>query len=293
MAVKIIAELGINHNGDVSVLEEMILSAKACDVDYVKIQKRDVERCYTSEQLEAKCESPWGNTVRNKVAGRELDWDDIHHIDIFCRDNDVPWFASCWDLQSLADMKYYFPDMPLNKIPSAMVKFPKFVSAVAKQQKLTLISTALCESYDEIRVICQVFENVHCPYVVNHCVALYPCPVGRVNVNNVEQLCGFFESPCVWDYCKGVGYSGHEVGLLPTVIAVQLGATWVERHFTLDRSMYGADQAASLEPQGLARLVRDIRSLDVIGGSRLKVLSGDEKISVTWFDETDPRSRVA
>ncbi len=280
--VTIIAELGINHNGDLELAKKMALAAKAAGCDMVKIQKRSIEHCYTPQELVFPCESPWGATVRAKVEGRELDWDQVRVFDEFCKSIDLPWFASCFDLQSFRDYDNNFY-APVNKIASAMALHQKFLEEVAREQTLTLISTGLLD-LQGIRDVARTFEVHDCPYVMNHCVALYPAPPDRLNLMQIRAIQREMEVP-VHPHFRGVGYSGHEVSVLPSVIAASLGATFIERHFTLDRSLYGADQAASLEPEGMRRLVRDIRSLEQIMGSQLpRELQGDEKNPVMHFD---------
>ncbi len=284
MSVMIIAELGINFNGDLELLKHMAMAAKLSGADYVKIQKREIDYCYSPEQLETPCESPWGTTVRDKVEGRELSWEQLDEFDGFCVKNEIAWFASAFDLMSLSNLNQQYSKMPFNKIPSALAVRPEYVDAVVKYRRPTLISTGLCKDIAEICEIAEKFERGKCRYIINHCVALYPCPSDRLNLKLITRLQTTIKSRS-FGWCHGVGYSGHEVGLLPSVIAARMGATHIERHFTLDRSMYGADQAASVEPQGFRRLVRDIRELDVIMGDGVKALVGDEKNPVTFWRE--------
>lgn len=279
METKIIAELGINHNGDVDIAKAMVTKAAIAGCDYVKLQKRDVEWCYTPEQLAQPCDSPWGETIEDKVCGRELDWDAVEFLDRHCSSLDIGWSASCFDLNSLSELEGLFPQRPFNKVASAMALHQLFLREVARYGRLTLLSTGLLTD-EGISRAAQVFENARCPYVIMHTTALYPAPLERLNLSVISILQEVFHEA---EHCMGIGYSGHEVGVLPSVVAAGLGATWIERHFTLDRSMYGADQSASLEPAGLERLVRDIRSLPVIRGDGNRVLHGDEKNPVTYF----------
>ena len=276
---KIIAELGINHLGDIEIAKRMICSAKDAGADYVKFQKRDVDWCYTSEELKNSCESPWGTTVEDKVRGRELNWDQFKEIDRFCRNLCIDWSASCFDLKSLNDLESLFPYRPWNKVPSAMAVHQEFIESVARYKRLALVSIGLCTD-KQVESISDTFERHGCDYVFLHTTALYPCPLDRLNLSVIPVLVEAFHEK---KHCVGVGYSGHEVGVMPSVMACGMGAMWIERHFTLDRSMYGADQAASLEPEGLKRLVRDIRSLSSIRGDGVRRLLGDEKNPVRYF----------
>lgn len=283
MSVEIIAELGINHNGNLEVLKAMALAAHEAGADYVKIQKRDIDLCYSEKELRASCESPWGSTVEDKVRGRELSWDDVSRFDEYCKKHGIKWFASAFDRRSLEELNIRFPDMPYNKIPSAMAKWRDFVRQAAEYKKPLLISTGLCASMFDVMEIATIPQEVGCDFVLNHCIAVYPAPIERLNLRVIENFIHTFGAS--WSRCLGVGYSGHEVGLMPSVVAVVLGARWVERHFTLDRSWYGADQAASVEPQGFSRLVRDIRQVETILGDGYLRLYGDEKIPVRFENQ--------
>lgn len=275
----IVAEIGINHNGDLDLAKRLICSAKECGADYVKLQKRNIRSCYTEEELQKPCESIWGHTILDKVKGRELNWDQYKEIDDLCSEIGIEWSASCFDLYSLRNFEVIFPNRPWNKIPSAMAIHPQFVKEVASFKRLTLISIGLC-SDEQVEEISRIFESARCEYVFMHTVSLYPCPLDRLNLAAIPVLAHAFHDH---EYCMGVGYSGHEVGVMPSVMACGMGAMWVERHISLDRSMYGSDQAASLEPPGLERLVRDIRALSKIRGDGVRRLYGDEKNPVKFF----------
>jgi len=271
--INVIAEIGINHNGDMNLVYDMVLAAKRCGADFVKFQKRDIDTCYTPEELAAPCDSPWGDTVEAKVRGRELSWEEFSAIDGICARQKIGWSASCFDLKSLDDLQRQFGDeITFHKVPSAMAIHRPFLEQVAAYKKLTLISVGLAPNFQEVVAIADLFYEAGCPFVINVTTSLYPCPPDRCNL---ERLSFFQNHSRVNRF--GVGYSGHEVGILPSVIAAQMGARFIERHFTLDRSWYGADQAASLEPDGLRRLCRDIEELGVIDGSGCVALRGDEK----------------
>lgn len=275
MSVKIIAELGINHNGCIETAKQMATTAKECGADLVKLQKRYIDQCYTREQLDAPCRSPWGSTVREKVVGRELSWGDLEDFSDHCESIGVGWGCSCFDLGSLANLEMVFGGrIAFHKVPSAMAVHMEFLKQIASYGRLTLVSCGLASNGDDLKRVASVFRDVSTDYVMNVTTSIYPCPVDRCNLRRISAMLGEFIH---WRCCRGVGYSGHEVGILPSVIAAHLGASYIERHFTLDRSWYGADQSASLEPEGLRRLVRDIRELDEIMGDSEIRLYGDEK----------------
>lgn len=289
--VVVTAELGINHNGKLGLAKQLATVARDAGCDYVKLQKRNPEWCYSPEELARPCESPWGTTVGDKVRARELSWDDVHEFDKHCRAIGIKWFASCFDLHSLRKLHEYFPDRDWNKVAGCMVFFPEFLAEVAAQGKPTMISCAFLEtpsgSSNRMTETATTFERAGCAYVLMHCQPIYPCDPERLNLNVVRDLPLWkargelsFPSPL---HCLGIGYSGHESGVMPSVVAAVLGARWIERHITIDRTMYGADQAASLEPDGLRRLVRDLRSLETIMGNGEHRLRGDEKRPVTFF----------
>ena len=280
---KIIGEIGINHNGDMEIAKLLIKAAYDAGCDWVKFQKREPDFCYSPEELQKPCDSPWGITIEDKVRGRELDWNDFLEIDNFCKELGIGWSASCFDLASARRLHTMFPRRPFNKVASAMALRETFVGAVAEQGLFTFLSTGLFESLEDIFECTSIFEKHECPYVVMHCVPNYPAPIERLNLNFITALKEEYAEGGVFKWCKGIGYSGHEISLMPSVVAAALGADYIERHITLDRALYGADQAASVEPQGLARLVRDVKQTDLILGEHDKILYGDEKNPVPYF----------
>ena len=283
MPKHVIAEIGINHNGDIDIAKLLIKAAYDAGCDWVKFQKREVEYCYTEETLKSPCDSPWGLTIEDKVRGRELDWNAFLSLDKFCKDIGIGWSASCFDLVSLRRLHSMFSQRPFNKVASAMALRETFVREVAEQGVFTFLSTGLFKTLEEIFECTNVFEQEECPYVVMHCVPNYPAPPERLNLNFIQALEEEYINGDVFKHCKGIGYSGHEISLMPSVVAASLGADYIERHITLDRAMYGADQSASVEPQGLARLVRDVKQTEEILGDYDKVLYGDEKNPVPYF----------
>jgi N-acetylneuraminate synthase len=261
MTVEIIAEIGINHNGDIGIAQELIDMAKSCRCDYVKFQKRDIETVYSQEVLDSPRKSPWGTTTRHQKEGLEFGKLEYDLIDEYCKKIKLPWFASAWDIKSLEFLDKY--DLPHHKIASAMITHKDFLKAVAERKKHTYISTGM----STMRIIedaVDVFSRHGCQYTLMHSASAYPCPDEDCNVQMVRVLIDRFGEP--------VGYSGHEVGLLPSVVAVVLGASVVERHITINRSSYGSDQSASLEQRGLELLVRDCKSINsVIGNGRKSI----------------------
>lgn len=275
--VKIIAEIGINHNGNLDLALQLCSAAKLAGADYVKFQRRNPPKCYTNAELDSPCVSPWGTTVREKVWGRELKNEDWRAIDSHCKKIGIEWSASCWDWESFLAHEEFHP--PWHKVASTMALNRDFVQNVANRRKLTLISTGLLDN-EGIDAIVRIFDHAGCPFVLMHCVALYPCPVERLNLRcllGFQNILGSYSRPT----CKGIGYSGHEVGIGTTPVALAFGATWIERHLTLDRSLPGADHAASIEPQGLAQLIRHIRSVELALGDGAKRLYGDEKRAIS------------
>lgn len=263
----IISEIGINHNGSLDIAKRLIDVAKDCGCDAVKFQKRTVEIVYAG-QLDQPRESPWGTTLGEQKRGLELSESDYDEIDRYCRQTGIPWFASAWDIPSLQFLDKY--DLPYNKIASAMVTHHEFVGEIAKRNKPTFLSTGLCA---DLTMVDRAVEALSCPATVMHCTGSYPCPEEDLNLTMIPFLRGrYFRIPDV-----KIGYSGHEASVSPSVIAVVLGAQAVERHITLDRSMYGSDHAASLEPAGLRTLVQQIRKVPTVLGDGVKHITETEK----------------
>ena len=257
--VKIIAEIGINHNGDINVAKNLILLAKNCGCDAVKFQKRTIEIVYSKEELDKPRESPWGKTQREQKEGLEFSKKDYDEINDFCKKNNIIWFASAWDIPSLVFLDQY--NLKYNKIASAMITHEEFLTEVAKRKRYTFVSTGMSE-YKTIDRAVEIFKNNKCEFELMHTVSAYPCPEDQLNLHIIQDLKNRYK-------CN-VGYSGHESSVSPTIVAVCLGATSVERHITLDRSMYGSDQAASLEKKGLEELVSIIRKIPIVTGSKEK-----------------------
>jgi N-acetylneuraminate synthase len=265
----IIAEVGINHNGDINIAKDLILLAKKSGCNAVKFQKRTIEIVYSKEELEKPRESPWGKTQRAQKEGLEFSKKDYDEIDYFCKKNNIIWFASAWDIPSLVFLDQY--NLQYNKIASAMITHEEFLNEVAKRKKYTFISTGMSE-YKTIDKAIEIFRNNKCEFELMHTVSAYPCPEDQLNLHLIHDLKKRYA-------CK-VGYSGHESSVSPTIVAVCLGATSVERHITLDRSMYGSDQAASLEDKGLKELVNIIKKIPkVIGNEEKKIFACEKEVA--------------
>jgi N-acetylneuraminate synthase len=265
---KIIAEIGINHNGQLEIAKEMISMAKKAGADYVKFQIRDVDTVYAGQLHGPRNDgNPYGwKTVGEQKRGIELSLTDYEQIDDFCRTIKMPWFASCWDVNSyIANAMMY--QWPYNKIASAMVTNLDFCREVAVGGRPVIISTGGC-THQEILDCVQIFRN-KCPVTIMHCIAEYPAPDDIINLNMLLTLRKWFP----W---ATIGYSGHEVGLYPSIMSLALGAKVIERHVTLDRSMYGSDQAASLEPKGLATLCDIAHNASKIFGDGKKRITEKE-----------------
>ena len=271
--VFIVAEIGINHNGDVELAKKMIDVAKNAGCDAVKFQKRTIEKVYSKEVLDSPRDSPWGKTTREQKLGIEFGQREYDEIDKYCFLHDMEWYASAWDVDSQKFLRQY--NLKHNKIASAMLTDYKLLETVAEEKKLTFISTGM-STMDEVRKAVEIFKKYDCPFELMHCNSAYPMDVSEANLLCIPALKKEFN-------CN-VGYSGHEVaGYLVCVSAVLLGATSIERHMSLDRTLYGSDQVASLEPLGWVRLVRDIR--------KIKQILGDGKKRV-WDSELPAKEKL-
>ncbi len=263
----IIAEIGINHNGDVNLARQMIDAAQRCGAHAVKFQKRTPELCVPPHQRDVLRETPWGLITYMDYRHRiEFGREEYDAIDAHCRELGIDWFASAWDLPSLEFLKPY--DSPCNKIPSAMLTNRPLAREVAAEGKLTFISTGMSE-YADIDHIVSLFREAGCPFVLMHAVSEYPVSNDKLNLRQITVLRERYACP--------VGNSGHESTMLPSLIAVMMGAVAIERHFTINRALWGTDQAASLEPRGLATLTNYITQIPVILGSGVRVITDKER----------------
>ena len=264
----LIAEIGINHNGSLQLAKKLIDLAKKYGFDAVKFQKRNPD-VSTPEYLKETIRStPWGEITYLKYKKKiEFGYKEFKEIDKYCKKKKIIWFASAWDIESQKFLKKF--NLRYNKVASAMLTNFKLIEEIAKEKKKTLISTGLATLKDVEKCV-KIFKKAKCKFVLMHCVSAYPCPPEKLNLNSIISLKKKFK-------CE-VGYSGHETSVSPTILAYYLGAKYIERHITLDRSMYGSDQSASIEPNGLKSLVDSVRKIETALGNGKKVFLKEEKI---------------
>ncbi len=260
-----IGEIGINHNGKVELAKKLIDMAKRCGCDAVKFQKRTIDIVYSKEFLNEKRESPWGNTQRDQKQGLEFGKEEYDQINDYCKNKKIEWFASAWDIPSLAFLDQYKPKN--QKVASAMITNLDFLKEVASRKIHTFISTGMSNTKMIDRAV-DIFNSLNCDFTLMHSVSTYPCPPEKLNLKNIPILQQKYN-------CR-VGYSGHETSPGPSVFAASLGASCIERHITLDRTMYGSDQAASLEENGLKILVDMVRLFKSSYGEERKGIYPEE-----------------
>tara|TARA_Y100000782_G_C10156580_1_gene253893 strand:+ start:693 stop:1523 length:831 start_codon:yes stop_codon:yes gene_type:complete len=254
------AEIGINHNGDIGIAKKLIDLAVEAGCDAVKFQKRTVDKVYSKDILDFPRESPWGTTTREQKMGLEFEKEEYDIIDNYCKEKNILWYASAWDIDSQIFLQNY--NLKYNKVSSPMLTNHKLLEVISKEKKYTFISTGM-STMNEIRDAVNIFKKNDCQFSLLHSNSSYPMAEEEANLKCIQTLKNEFN-------CE-VGYSGHEVtGYLLCICAVMLGATSIERHITLGRSMYGSDQASSLEPLGIKRVVNDIRRIEVILGDGKK-----------------------
>ena len=264
----LIAEIGINHNGDIGIAKKLIDNAASAKFNAVKFQKRDINLVYSKETLDSFRESPWGNTTRDQKRGIEFGKKEYDEIDLYCKKKKLDWFASAWDLNSLKFLKNY--NLKFNKIASAMIVDENFLIEVAKEGKHTFISTGM-SSTKHISKAVEIFRKFKCSFELMHCVSTYPMKPEHANLVTINALKKMFN-------CN-VGYSGHENGIAISIGALMFGITSLERHITLDRTMYGSDQAASLEFTGMKNLVDTILKIQLAYGKEsVGLIIEEEKI---------------
>src|SRR3989454_2658593 len=263
----VIAEIGINHNGDLELAKRLIDAAKDSGADAVKFQKRTVEVVYTPDELARPRESPFGTTNGDLKRGLEFGYEQYAEIDRHCKNREILWFASCWDEGSVDFMEQFNP--PCYKVASACLTDDQLLRHHHKMKRPVILSTGM-STMDQIRHAARVLDTDE--LVLLHCTSTYPSAPEELNLRMIRTLITEFPN-------HPIGYSGHEVGLQTTVAAAALGACVVERHITLDRAMWGSDQAASVEPQGFERMVRDIRAVEAALGDGVKrVYEGERPI---------------
>lgn len=269
MSVKIIAEIGINHNGDINICKKLIDVASDAGCDMVKFQKRTIDLVYTKELLASHRDSPWGTTQREQKEGLEFNDEQYGEINSYCQKKHIDWFASAWDIKSQQFLRKF--NCKFNKIASAMIISKDFLHEVAQEKKHTFISTGM-STMEQIKDAVEIFTQHQCPFELMHTVSTYPMPDKDANLMCIKTL--------QEEFSCNVGYSGHETGLAISYAAVALGATSIERHITLDRTMYGSDQSASIEPHGLRQLVGAIRKIEIcLGDGIKKITSGEVEVA--------------
>ena len=268
--VFIVAEAGINHNGRVRIAKKLIKIAADNDCNAVKFQKKNVEKIYNKEFLDAHLESPWGTTQREMRLHREFSDSQFKEIAKCCKKNNIDWFVSCWDTESQHTMRKF--KTKYNKVASAMLTHTKLLELIAEEKKYTFISTGM-STLKQIDNAIKIFKKFKCPFELMHSHSAYPMPLEEANLKVIQTLRKKFK-------CN-VGYSGHESSSISASLpAAILGATSIERHITIDRSMYGSDQAASLAPAGLRNLVECLRLVEKIMGSGKKRVWDSEKPNI-------------
>ena len=246
----LIAEIGINHNGDLNITKKLIDNAKDCGFNCVKFQKRTIDIVYDKNTLDLPRQSPWGNTTKEQKLGLEFEKLEYDEINNYCKELKIDWFASGWDIKSLEFLDNY--NLKYHKIASAMIVDHNYLIEVAKRNKHTFISTGMSTKYDIDNAV-NIFRKNNCSFELMHCVSTYPMKVEDANLLTINEL--------KKEYNCDVGYSGHENGVAISLAAVMLGITSLERHITLDRTMYGSDQAASLEFLGMKKLTDSINKM--------------------------------
>ena len=262
----LIAEIGVNHNGDMELARKMIDAARQSGADAVKFQKRTIETVYSKDILDQKRESPWGKTQRDQKKALEFNLEQYEEINDYCKNLSIDWYASAWDLNSQFFLQKF--NLKYNKIASAMIVYKDLLKLVASEKKHTFISTGM-STMDQIKDAIGIFNNASCSFELMHTVSTYPMKDEHANLRLIKTLRDNFN-------CN-VGYSGHENGVAISIAAVSFGITSLERHITLDRAMYGSDQAASLEHVGLKQLVGGVRKVCLALGDGVKKIIPEEQ----------------
>ncbi len=266
--IYLIGEIGINHNGSIKIAKKIINEAKKRGFDAVKFQKRNPDVSTPNKKKYEIRNTPWGNLTyldyKKKIEFSEKEFDQINR---YCKKINIDWFASAWDLDSLKFLKRY--KTKYNKIASAMIKNIKLIEAVSKQKKTTLISTGMSSMKDVEKAV-KIFKKNKCKFILMHCVSSYPTKEEDLNLRMIGTLKKKFN-------CE-VGYSGHEKSVTPSLYAAVLGATFIERHITIDRTMWGTDQSASLELNGMSMIGEMLPKISKILGNGKKKLLKDEKL---------------
>ena len=268
-SIFIIAEIGINHNGDMDICKKLIDVAVDSGCNAVKFQKRDIDLVYSKDMLDSPRESPWGITQRSQKEGLEFNELQFKEIANYCKAKEIDWFASAWDTNSQLFLRQF--DCKYNKVASAMIVYEDLLKKIAEEGKHTFISTGMSD-FSDIQTAVDIFKSVNCPFELMHTVSTYPMKDEDANLKVIHTLRDKFD-------CD-VGYSGHEAGLVISYAAATLGITSLERHITLSRAMYGSDQAASVEPMGLRQLVGGVRKIEkALGDGQKRIIEAEKPIA--------------
>ena len=254
----IIAEAGINHNGDIGIAKKLIDVASSSGADAIKFQKRNIDKVYSKKFLDSPRESPWGNTQRDQKEGLEFGKKEFDEIAIYCASKKIELFFSAWDMDSLEFIDSY--QTKYNKVASAMIVDYPFLEKLSKNGRHSFISTGM-STLDQIEKAVNIFKKNNASFELMHCISTYPMKTEHANLMTIPSMKKYFN-------CN-VGYSGHESGLIVSYVAASLGISSLERHITLDRTMYGSDQAASLEPNGFNEMIRSIRKIEISLGKSI------------------------
>lgn len=266
MKLFLIAEIGINHNGDMAIAKKLIDEAAGAGFDAVKFQKRTIDLVYTKEFLDSARESQWGTSQRAQKEGLEFSFDQYKEIDAYCKSKNIQWSASAWDIKAQEFMQQF--NCSFNKVASAMLGHIPLLKLIASEKKKTFISTGMA-TLEELDQVVAIFKAAECLFELMHCNSTYPMKDEDANLLCIPMLRDH--------YGVSVGYSGHESSLIKVcTAAVALGATSIERHITLDRAMYGSDQAASIETNALKNFVETVRAVPSILGNGKKIMSESE-----------------
>ncbi len=269
----LIAEIGINHNGSINFAKKLIDLAKLYKFDAVKFQKRQPEISTPDNKKDVIRSTPWGDITYLEYKKKiEFDYKQYRIIDKYCKKKKIIWFASAWDFESQRFLKKF--SLKYNKVASAMLTNLKLLEMIAKEKKITFISTGMSTIVDIQKAI-NIFKKHKCKFILMHCVSTYPCPIEDLNLNTILTLKRKFK-------CE-VGYSGHETSVSPTLLAYFMGANYIERHITLDRSMWGSDQSASLSEPGIKNLTDILKKIHLVTGDGKKRILPYEKKMLEKF----------
>jgi N-acetylneuraminate synthase len=267
MGIKLVGEIGINHNGDINIVKKLIDIASLCKLDYVKFQKRDIDLCYTQEFLDSPRDSPWGKTQRDQKLGLEFGKDEYDEIDRYCKEKNIGWFASPWDINSVEFLNQY--DNDFIKIASAMVHKPDIINSIKNCSRLVVVSTGLTKKSEFYNIYHELGHQIE--YILA-CTSTYPSRDDEMNLNFITTLHHDFPN-------QYIGFSNHHPGIQYCLCAATLGAEMIEFHMTLDRSMYGSDQASSIEPTGIFKIGKHVRNIELaLGNGEWQVTDGEMKI---------------